>query len=193
VVEATSRAQCPACNGTTLSLTSYNQSIPYFGEVLHTVVHCQACAFRHTDFMPLAQRDPARHTLSIKSAEDLTARVVRSNSGTYQVPELGFTATPTPASEAFVSNVEGVLERVRSAMLRARLLTDEPEKKRLLDERLAHLQEIVEGRRVATLVIEDPFGHSAILSDRVRAEPLTPEEAERLNPGRYVIDANDLR
>lgn len=173
-------AACPTCSNRALTLTTTVEAIPYFGEALLSAVQCEACGFRHSDFMPLTTRDPARHTLVIQTPEDLRSRVVRASTGSYNVPELGFRADPAPYSEAFVTNVEGVLDRIREVFLRARIMTDEAEDKRVLDERLEKLQAILDCRSSATLVIEDPNGHSAILSDRARVTPLTPEEARRL-------------
>ena len=192
MVDSGIQAKCPTCGAQSLSLTSTTHEIPYFGEVLTTVLQCTSCGFRHTDFLPLSQRDPARYTLEIASPEDLRSRVVRSNSGTYRIPEVGFTASPTPQSESFVTSVEGLIERVRDIFLRTRILTDLPEQKRLLDERIAYLAEVLEGRKPATLIVEDPLGHSAIVSDRARVAALTPAEAKELSLGAFVLDRDDV-
>ena len=168
------------------------QDMPFFGPTLHTVVECPACGFRHVSSMVLRQGPPARHTFHFRAPADLAVRVVRADSCTYSVPELGFTAEPAEASEAFVSNVEGVLERVRDILVRARLLVGEHGQRARAEELLVQLQRIVDGKEGATLVLEDPFGNSAIHSERTLTESLTEEEAAALRSGRVVIDAEDL-
>ena len=47
---------------------------------------------------------------------DLDARVIRSSSGTLRIPELGVDIEPGFASESYISNVEGVLDRVEGVV-----------------------------------------------------------------------------
>jgi zinc finger protein len=190
--EFTLDARCPACGAANLVVRSMTQDLPYFGATLLTTVECPRCDFRHATSMQLEQKPPRRHTLRIERAEDLEARVVRSHSGTFRVPELGFAAEPAEASEAFVSNVEGVLDRVRDVLVRARLLFADDERGARAEELLAKLQAIREGREPATLVLEDPHGNSAILSERAVIEALSAEEAALLRTGVMVLDREDL-
>jgi zinc finger protein ZPR1 len=168
------------------------QDMPFFGPTLHTVVDCPACGFKHASSMVLQQHPPAKHTLRFRAPTDLGVRVVRSDSCTYSIPELGFRAEPAEASEAFVSNVQGVLERVRDVLLRARLLVEERERKARAEELLAQLQRILDGNEDATLVLEDPFGNSGIHSARAQNQRLTEAEAAALRSGRVMVDAEDL-
>ena len=86
-------------------------NIPFFGEVMHITSLCE-CGFRYSDTLILAQSKPVHYELKIKAQDDINARVVRSTSGTIRIPELGIDIEPGPASESFVSNIEGVLDRV---------------------------------------------------------------------------------
>lgn len=185
-------ARCPGCGAPRLTLRSMTEQLPYLGDTLLTTVECARCDFKHSAQMVLAQRPPARHTLRLRAPADLGLRVVRSPSGTYRIPELGFVAEPAEASEAFVSNVEGVLERVRDVLVRARTMFPEPERRAKAEELLAKLQRIVEGREGATLILEDPFGTSAILGDKARVEALSEDEAALLRTGYILVDPRDL-
>lgn len=186
-------ARCPACRSPGLTLRSTTRALPYFGDVLLTTVLCERCGFRHSDTLVMQQRDPARHILRVEGRADLAARVVRSPSGTYRVPELGFTAEPGEGSESFVSNVEGVLARVQEALVRARLMFPDEERRARAEELLARAARMADGREPFTLVLEDPFGSSAILSGKARVEPLGAEEAARLRTGVVLLDARDLQ
>lgn len=190
--ELTLDARCPACQAG-LVVRSGVEELPYFGETLLTSIVCTRCAFKHSTSMVLEQREPSRHVLRFRAPRDLGVRVVRSPSGTWRVPELGFAAEPAEASEAFVSNVEGVLERVRDVLVRAQLVFPEPERRARAEELLARLQRIREGHEEATLVLEDPHGTSAILSERARVEKLGPEEAALLRTGMLLLDADELK
>ncbi len=167
--------------------------IPYFGDALETTLHCAACGFRHADFMILSQKDPVRLTFHASDLEALSVRVIRSNSGTIRIPELGFTAEPTPLSESFVSNVEGVLTRARDVLKTAlNWHGDDPAKRELIEGYLESYERATTGEMPFTLMIDDPFGNSAIVSEAVERRPLSDEEVATLQSGMVVMDARDL-
>jgi len=185
---------CPMCRATggiTLLTTSIN--VPYFGDALESTLRCSACRKPHADFMILSQKEPTRLSFRCESADDLLARVIRSNSGTIRIPELGFAAEPTPLSESFVSNVEGVLERAKDILLTALdWHGDDPQKRALLEHYLAQHELFMNGRAPFTLIIDDPYGNSAIVAERVERRGLTPEEVAGLRTGMHVIDKSEL-
>ena len=57
--------------------------------------------------------------------------------------------------------------------------TDEEKKK--AEEIAERIENIKNGKETATLIIEDPLGHSAIIGDGVKEEKLTDEEIKLLN------------
>lgn len=186
-------AVCPACRAPGLRMSTHKHEVAYFGECLETILLCSACGFRHVDFLVLAQKDPTRHTFAIRGVDDLAVRVVRSNSGTIRVPELGFTAEPTSRSEAFVSNVQGILDRVRDVLLTARTVYhDDDTSVKIVDERLEMIAEIEAGERAATLILDDPLGNSAVVSERTEVRPLTEEELADLHTGLIVFDKSEV-
>jgi len=186
---------CPMCvKEGTLRLLSTVINIPYFGDGLETMLSCDNCGFRHADFMITTQKDPLRVSFRADNQEALRVRVIRSNSGTIRIPELGFTAEPTPMSESFVSNVEGVLARAKEILLTARNLNLEDAKAvALIDDYLATWQRLSDAAEPFTLIIDDPWGNSAIVSENVVKERLTDEEVAQLQTGTIVIDADDAR
>lgn len=184
---------CPACRTHALVMRTVSHDVPHFGEALETLLQCHGCGFRHVDFLITEQREPLRYTFRVTSEEDLRVRVIRSNSGTIRVPEVGFLAEPTPGSESFVSNVEGVIERVIAIFRMAREFhQDNPEAVAVADAGLARLNAAKEGRAELTLEIDDPFGNSAIVSDRAERRALTEEEVASLHTGLIIIDKEDL-
>ncbi|HLE47972.1 MAG TPA: ZPR1 zinc finger domain-containing protein, partial [Candidatus Thermoplasmatota archaeon] len=105
-------APCPACQQNTVEYTAAELDVPYFGNILEAVFICSECGFRHSDVIVGTQRAPRRWTYRTRSSADMSIRVVRSTSCTVRVPELGVLIEPGPASDAFVSNIEGLLVRV---------------------------------------------------------------------------------
>ena len=185
-------ASCPACGKPKLVLRTSADSLAYFGDALHSVLLCGACGYKQARTTFLEMRPPARCTLRFRAPGDLAVRVVRSYNAEWRVPELGFTATPSEASEAFVSNIEGMLERIRDVLVRAVVL--DADARPQAEALLAKLDRILHGHEEATLVLEDPAGHSAILSERTVIEPLDPAEAEAMLAATHAgfVDATDL-
>lgn len=164
--------RCPFCAAVgAFKVRGRIEEIPYFGEVMETLATCDSCKFKHADVACLGERDPARYEYEIKSEEDLMVRVVRSSTGTIKLPEIGVTIDPGPASEGYVSNVEGVLDRVEE-VLRLAMRTADPVRRRRLEARMKKLSDVRSGRSKATLIVIDPFGYSAIVSERAKARKL---------------------
>jgi zinc finger protein len=122
---------------------------------------------------------------------DLNSRVVRSTSGTIRIPELGIDVEPGSISESYITNVEGVLDRILNVVMTAtNWSVEEPEKHSLgLDIQQA-LRDAMDGKKELTLIIEDPLGNSAIISEKAKCRQLTPEEAEHLKTGMIVFDTS---
>ena len=174
---------CPLCGGTSLVMRSLPLDIPYFGEALQTTLVCQSCSFRHPDLLLTREAEPVRYEFRIAGAEDLAARVVRSASGTIRVPELRAVIEPGPRAEAFVSNAEGVLHRLRDIADFGVRASETPASRRTAERTVATIDAMIAGDRPFTLIIEDPTGNSAILHDRARKRTLTVTEARRLKRG----------
>ena len=182
-------AICPSCDGRGLEYTTEAVDLPYLGKSLQILLRCLACGYRHHDFVLTEHREPTRYTFVISKAEHMSVRVVRSSSGTVRIPELGVSIEPGIASEAFVSNLEGILVRVERVL--GQLLRDaESDEIRgkvtdLLDVMLA----LREGTGPAvTVILEDPFGNSAILGEGATHERIPDHEADQLKTGMLVYD-----
>ncbi|MCL7415559.1 MAG: ZPR1 zinc finger domain-containing protein [ANME-2 cluster archaeon] len=185
------RTTCPLCQRDVV-ITWQADTIPYFGDVVHTSAQCE-CGFHYADTMILTQREPVRYTLRVESLADLDARVVRSTSGTIRIPELGIDIEPGPASESYVSNVEGVLCRIEDVMGMVTRWQDEtPQTTDKAHELLSALEKVKQGELDITLIIEDPLGNSAIISKRATRQELSPEQAEMLKTGMILLEKDDL-
>jgi zinc finger protein len=113
----------------------------------------------------------------VESADDLAIRVVRSMSASIEIPELGVRIDPGPCCQGFISNVEGVLDRIEQAVkIAVRTGSDEErENARLLIEKIECVKE---GKFPITLILEDPNGNSALIAEKVVKEPYEPEPAD---------------
>ena len=175
--------KCPACGieGVAKSIMKEIE-IPHFGKVLETTIQCPSCGFKHSDIIALEQNDPAKYVIEINK-NTLSTRVVRSQSATVSIPEVGVKVEPGPKSEGYVTNIEGMLTRFESAVKKALNLFDDEESQNNAKNTLTHIQELKKGNGTATLIILDPFVQSNIVSENVKVLELPEEELHNLKTG----------
>ncbi len=181
---------CPIC-GRELRITMTTYDTPFFGKVLLTSISCE-CGFKHADSVVAEFREPVRFRIRV-CKDTLFAKVIRSTSGTIRIPELGLEMEPGPASQAFITNVEGVLMRFEEIVEMAKRWNAEDEEKvRICEEILERLRRAMEGEEELTLILEDPLGNSVILSEKAFRERLSEEEASKLKTGMTIMDLTGL-
>jgi len=185
------QTKCPLCFSSIL-ITWQSDDIPFFGEVMYTCTQCK-CGFRYADTFILSQREPTRFTYKVQSANDMNVRVIRSTSGTIRIPELEIIVEPGPASDSYISNIEGVLCRIENVLGMVSRWTDEtPETIQKAHELLESVEHVKMGEMEITLIIEDPLGNSAIVSEKVCKELLSSKEVDKLKTGVIVLEKEDL-
>src|SRR3989344_1110239 len=102
---------CPICLEKRLSLTEDEMEIPFLGKTFVFSMHCEGCGFHKADIEAAEMKDSCKLTFTIVKEEDMKVRVVKSSEATIRVPQLHMTVTPGPASEGYISNIEGLLNR----------------------------------------------------------------------------------
>ena len=182
--------RCPACGVEGVAKSIMKEiEIPHFGKVMETTIQCPSCGFKHSDIIALEQNDPAKYVLQI-NRNTLSVRVVRSQSATVTIPEIGLKVEPGPKSEGYVTNVEGVLTRFENAIKKALNLFDDEESQKNGKNALNQVQELKKGNGTATLIILDPFGQSKIVSENVEILEIPEEELQDLKTGFSHIEDN---
>ncbi len=155
------------------------------------MMKCPECNFSHNDIFSAEERPPVRWTLLVNNPELLKVRVVRSGSGTLRFPELGIDIEPGPAAESYISNVEGVLYRIKPTVEFAAKSAETEEERAKGREVVEMLLQAMRGEISFTIIIEDPMGVSGILPDDMRLvkrEELSPEEASHLRGAPAWLD-----
>jgi zinc finger protein len=176
-------ADCPVCKiEGSLEIETKIEAIPYFGEVMESTALCGECGYKHSDIICLEQKDPVKYTLEVDKNR-MNVRVVKSQSATITIPELGLKVEPGPQSEGYVSNIEGVLNRFEKAVQTALKWAEDESARKTAVEILEEIEEIKTGDKKATLILEDPFGHSVIEHRDVQKSRLGEEEIKNLKTG----------
>ncbi len=170
---------CPICRESTLTLTERETEVPYFGKLAMFSMSCTSCKFHKADVETAEPQEPAKYTFEISSEEDLKVRVIKSSQATVKIPHIT-TITPGPVSQGYVSNIEGILNRVKHEIEMLKESEDDEEVKQKAKNMLKKLQRIMWGQEKQKIIIEDPSGNSAIISERATKEKMKgiPGKAE---------------
>lgn len=182
------KGDCPVCKTVgTVQFISKTEEIPYFGKIMESTIICSNCGYKHSDMICLEQKEPLRYSLQVNK-NNLNSRVVKSQTATVTIPELGLKVEPGPKSQGYISNIEGVLNRFEDAVKTALNFVDDKESKINASQILVEIENIKHGKRNAEIIIEDPFGHSIIIHEDASWRKLTEEEIKGLKTGFTTIE-----
>ncbi len=155
---------CPMCSTNNLTLMEKTMEIPFFGQCFVFSMDCSNCDYHVADIESAEEREPCKYTFEYKSEEDLKVRVVKSSQATVKIPRI-VTISPGPVSNGYVTNIEGILNRVKN-VIESQKDDDDPAAQKKAKNMLKKIQRVLWGREPLTIVLEDPTGNSAIISDR---------------------------
>ena len=156
---------CPVCRKDTLTLTEQETEVPYFGRLYVFSMHCSNCQYRKADVEAEEQKDPVRWSVDIDSDKDLNIRIIKSSEATVKIPRIT-AIEPGPASEGYITNVEGLLEKVKEQVEAVRDSEDDPDAKQKAKNLVKKITRILWGKEKTKIIIEDPSGNSAIISEK---------------------------
>lgn len=156
---------CPFCHKKKLILREMERDIPYFGLVYLFSMDCSGCNYHKADIEVAENHGPVKYTLEIDSEEDMKIRVVKASTATIKLPHVG-SIEPGEASNGYVTNVEGILNRMKKQV---EIIRDESEDK--ADRKKAKnivkkLTKVMWGQDKLKMTLEDPNGNSSIVSDK---------------------------
>jgi len=189
------KVNCPICGSENSTVIKQIIDIPNFGKTLMISYQCVDCSYKFNDFFNLESRSPKRYILKCEGIEDLSARLIKSGSCTIRIPELEVNIEPGPASEGIITNVEGIIRRVEEII--SILEHDERFRENIdkINEKKEIIKSILNGEYEFTIILEDPFGNSKIISERnLIIENLSNDEIAELEKGYlFSIDIKDLK
>ena len=156
---------CPLCGQKTLILTERETEVPYFGKVLLFSMTCSSCRYHKADVEATEQKEPVKYEFEISSEDDMKVRVVKSSEATVKLPHIA-SITPGPASQGYVTNIEGILSRVKYQIESVKEMGEDEDDKKKAKNLLKKILNITWGKEKQRIIIEDPSGNSAIISDK---------------------------
>lgn len=156
---------CPLCSKKTLILREIETDIPNFGKAFIYSMECSNCKFYNSDLELEKQKYGVRYSLDVDNERDLNIKVAKSSKAKIKIGRI-MTITPGPASQGFITNIEGLLKRAKHSLEQSYEVEDDKSKKKKLKNMLKKLNNVMLGRDKITIVIEDPDGNSAIISKK---------------------------
>lgn len=156
---------CPMCRAKTLTLTEVEREIPYFGKVFLFSMTCSSCKYHKADVEAAEQKEPCKYTFEVSSEADMNVRVIKSAEGTVKIPNI-MTIESGPGSNGYITNIEGVLNRVKTMLEKSKDDCEDEEDKKKVWNMIKKINRAMWGSEKLKIIIEDQTGNSAIISDK---------------------------
>lgn len=139
-------SDCPICKARQkMEVTTKTEKIPILGRSWNQHFYAMNAAINM--LIPFVlKKDPVKYVLLI-GKDNLNARVVKSQSTTMTIPELGLKVEPGPQSQGYVSNVEGVLDRFEKAVKTALSWTEDQQSRENAVKIMEFIDEVKNGNK----------------------------------------------
>ena len=170
-IEVLHGEKCPMCGKDTLTLTDMERDIPFFGVVAIFSMTCQSCHYHKADVEAAESNDPVRFDFLVNSEEDMSVRVIKSSHATIKFGRIGKIESGE-ASNGYVSNIEGLLNRLKKQVEFLRDSSDDKADQKKAKNHLKKLQKVIWGQEELKIVLEDKTGNSAIISEKAEKKKL---------------------
>jgi zinc finger protein len=158
--------ECPICHNKTLTLIEAMTDVPFFGKTYLFSMNCSSCNYHKSDVESEEEREPCKYTIEIGSEDDMKIRVIKSANATVKIPHVG-NIEPGAASNGYITNIEGILQRMKKMVEILRDDSEDEDDKKKAKNILKKLLRVIWGQEKLKIIIEDPSGNSAIISDKV--------------------------
>nr|XP_012226271.1 PREDICTED: zinc finger protein ZPR1 isoform X1 [Linepithema humile] len=158
---------CPECNNpceTNMKLTS----IPHFKEVVIMATLCESCGHRTNEVKSGSGIEPqgVKIEVTITGKEDFSRDLLKSETCDMEIPELELEAGPAVLGGRFTT-VEGIIVSMKEQLSSSTAFTgdsSDPDIVQRMKAFIAQLDEVLNGKKKVTLVLDDPAGNSYVQS-----------------------------
>ena len=164
--------KCPMCGKDKLTLTEEDYNIPHFGKCFLMTMHCDSCHYHISDVESEENKGSIKITFEVEKEEDMKVRVIKSSEATVKIPQMRMSMEPGAASTGFLSNIEGLLNRFKKIIESERDNADDLSIRKKAKNLLKKLWKVELGDEKLKIIIEDPSGNSAIVSERAETKKL---------------------
>ena len=160
--------ECPLCHKKKLTMIEDYRDLPFFGKCYLFSVSCSNCKYHRADIEAEEKKDPCKLEFETESKKDLDIRIVKSSHAKVKIPTLRMSVEPGPTSNGYISNIEGLLSRFKKRIKQQKDNAEDPKIRKKAKNLLKKLWKIECGEEKVKIIIEDPTGNSAIISERTK-------------------------
>lgn len=158
---------CPDCNSpceTNMKLTN----IPHFKEVVIMATLCESCGHRTNEVKSGSGIEPqgVRIEVTITGRADFSRDLLKSETCDMEIPELELEVGPAILGGRFTT-VEGIVAAMKEQLSSSTAFTgdsSDSETVNRMNKFIAQLEEVLDGQRQVTLILDDPAGNSYVQS-----------------------------
>ncbi|KYN28845.1 PREDICTED: zinc finger protein ZPR1 [Trachymyrmex cornetzi] len=189
---------CPDCNSpceTNMKLTN----IPHFKEVVIMATLCESCGHRTNEVKSGSgiESQGVRIEVTITGKEDFSRDLLKSETCDMEIPELELEVGPTILGGRFTT-VEGIIAAMKEQLSSSTAFTGDstdPEIVNRMNVFIAQLEEVLDGQRKVTLILDDPAGNSYVqsLSDDGPDDRLKITKYDRNFDQNEELGLNDIK
>ncbi len=169
--------KCPIC-GSEMKIEEHLYNMPLVGNVIISSGRCPVCGYKWSDVRLAESKGPRKIIYVVEKPGDENALIIRASTASIKIPELGVEIKPGPAALGYITTIEGLILDILEKTEFLCSEKDAPIKECM--EKLELLRKARDGGIKYTIIIIDPEGVSAILSDKAREEQLGEEEIREL-------------
>ena len=162
---------CPMCGKKALTLTEAEENIPHFGKIYLFSMSCSDCKYTKTDVESAEVNDPCKYEIEIDGEKDMSIKIVKSSTATVKIPHVG-SMEPGVDSEGFITNVEGLINRFVEIIKSSAESEEDKSARKKAKNLLKKLNKVVWGQEMLKIIIEDPAGNSAVISEKAKKSSL---------------------
>jgi len=156
--------KCPSCKEGIIKIYKAIYDLKDGDKMLILKFECDKCNFSKNDVIPFTRMEPGIMTLKINNEEDLKSKIYRSPTGKLEIPELELSVEPGPSAGFYFTNMEGVLDRFKNAVLIYKNSLDHDDPQMIdINEILNNLENALKGQFKFTLKMTDKVGGSYII------------------------------
>ncbi|XP_050360188.1 zinc finger protein ZPR1 isoform X1 [Nymphalis io] len=185
------RTNCPDCNApadTNMKITN----IPHFKEVVIMATVCEACGHRTNEVKSGGgvEDKGVRFEVRIANREDFSRDVLKSETCSMSIPELDLEVGGRALGGRF-STAEGLVRATLEQIKDAPTLQGDAPKlaKENLERFTEKLQEVIDGKRAITLILDDPAGNSYV--QNLNDDPATFDDGLKVTRYERTYEQND--
>lgn len=161
--------KCPVC-GNNAKLVDYVYRIPYYNDIVISILSCHACGFVHRDVVVLGGGAYRKIIYKVEKPGDENALVIRSSFTKIEIPELGLSVEPGAHSQGYITTIEGIIQDfidvTRSLCESGEIATDK------CNELMSRLEKAKNAEIPFTIILYDYTGTSDVVSEKTRYEEL---------------------